>query len=72
MRNQFAYAKTKAQTSAFVFATQIVQFLFFLNPKIQESCLLLRLYRSVVSDLVGTPNCWFSHAKAQILRFPCG
>ena len=47
---QSAYAKTKAQTSfvvtaklisAFVFATQIVQSLFFLNPKSQASGLLL-------------------------------
>ena len=52
----FAYAKTKAQISfadtaklisAFVFATQIVQFLFFLNPKFQASSLLLTLYRPV-------------------------
>ena len=47
----FAYAKTKAQTSfavtaklisAFVFATRIVQFLFFLNPKFQASSPLYR------------------------------
>ena len=50
---QSAYAKTKAQTSfvvtsftaklisAFVFATQIVQCLFFLNPKSQASSLPL-------------------------------
>ena len=46
----FAHAKTKAQISfavtsklisAFVFATQIVQFLFFLYPKFQPSSLLL-------------------------------
>ena len=23
-----------------------------------------------VSDLVGTPNCWFSHAQAQIILQP--
>ena len=23
-----------------------------------------------MSDLVGTPNCWFSHAQAQILAQP--
>ena len=49
----FAYAKTKAQisfavtaklTSAFVFATWIVQFLFFLKPKFQSSSLFLKLY----------------------------
>ena len=33
--------------SAFVFATRIVQFLFFLNPKFQASSLLLRLYSPV-------------------------
>ena len=30
----FSYAKIKAQISAFVFATRIVQFLLFLNPKV--------------------------------------
>ena len=52
----FAYAKTKqliscavtAQLiSAFVFATRIVQFLFFLNPKIEASYHVLWLYRPV-------------------------
>ena len=52
----FAYAKTKAQISfavtaklisAFVFATRIVQFLFYLNPKFQASSSFLSLYRSV-------------------------
>ena len=40
----FAYGKL---ISAFVFATRVVQFLFFLNPKFQASNLLLRLYRPV-------------------------
>ena len=45
----FAYAKTKTQTSfakltsAFVFATRIVQSLYFLNPKFQASSHLLCL-----------------------------
>ena len=52
----FAYAKTKAQISfavtaklisAFVFATRIVQFLFYLNPKLQASSSFLSLYRPV-------------------------
>ena len=51
-----SYAKTKTQIScavtaqlisAFVFAMQIVQYLFFLNPKFQASSHLLRLYRLV-------------------------
>ena len=52
----FAYAKTKTQISfavtaklinAFVFATRIVQSLYFLNPKFQASSHLLWLYRPV-------------------------
>ena len=52
----FANAKTKTQISfaitvklisAFVFATQIVQSLYFLNPKFQASSYLLWLYSPV-------------------------
>ena len=52
----FVYAKTKAQISfavtaklisAFVFATRIVQFLFYLNPKLQASSSFLSLYRPI-------------------------
>ena len=52
----FAYAKTKTQISfavtaklisAFVFATWLVQFLYFLNTKIQASSHLLWLYSPV-------------------------
>ena len=52
----FAYAKTKAQISfavtaklisAFVFATRIQQFLFYLNLKFQASSSFLSLYRPV-------------------------
>ena len=52
----FAYAKTKVHIgyavtaqliSAIVFATRIVQSLFFLNPKFKVSSLFLCLYRSV-------------------------
>ena len=52
----FAYAKAKAQISfavtaklisAFVFATRIVLFLFYLNPKFQASSSFLSLYRPV-------------------------
>ena len=52
----FAYAKTKTQISyavtaqlisAFVFATQIAQSLFFLNPKFQASSHFLWLYSPV-------------------------
>ena len=52
----FAYAKTKMQISfavtvklisAFVFATQIVQSLYYLNPKFQASSHLMWLYSVV-------------------------
>ena len=52
----FAYAKTKTQITfavtaklicVFVFATQIVQSLYFLNPKFQASSYLLWLYSPV-------------------------
>ena len=53
--------------SAFVFATRIVQFLFFLNPKFQASSLLLCLCRPVCVRPVRKPHCWFSHEAAQIV-----
>ena len=43
----FAYAKTKTQISAFVFAIRIVQSLYYLNPKFQASSHLLWLYSLV-------------------------
>ena len=45
----------------FVFATWIVQFLFYLNPKFQASSHLLWLYSPVC---VGNPEDRFSHNKA--------
>ena len=71
---QSAYAKTKAQISfavtakmisAFVFATRIVQFLYFLNPKVPFSSHLLCLYSPVSVGPVRKPQCWFSHEAAQ-------
>ena len=54
--------------SAFVFATPIVHFLFFLNPKFQASCHFLCLYSSVCVRPVGRPHCCFSHEAVQILH----
>ena len=51
---------------AFVFATQIVQFLFYLNPKFQDSSSFLCLYRSVCVGPVRKPHCWFSHEAAHL------
>ena len=53
---------------AFVFATRMVQFLFYLNPKFQASSSFLYLYRSVCVGPVRKPHCWFSHEAAQILK----
>ena len=72
----FAYAKTKTQISfavtgklisVFVFATQIVQFLCFLNPKFQVSSHLQWLYSRFVWDLVGNPEDRFSDVAAHII-----
>ena len=71
MRNQrFAYAKTKRQISfvvtaklisAFVFATQIVQSLYFLlNLKFQASSHLLLLYSPVCVGPGRKPEVGFS------------
>ena len=51
----------------FVFATRIVQFLFYLTPKFQASSLLLCLYRPVCVGPVRKPHCWFSHEAARLL-----
>ena len=52
--------------SAFVFATRIVHFLFFLNPKFQAPSLLLCLYSLICVRPVRKPHCWFSHEAAQM------
>ena len=76
MRNQlFANAKTKTQIncavtgqliSAFVFATRIVQSLFYLNLKFQASNHLLWLYSLVCVGPGRKPESWFSHDTAHI------
>ena len=52
---------------AFVFATRIVQFLFYLNPKFQASSSFLCLCRPVCVGPVRKPHCWFSHEAALLL-----
>ena len=46
-KTQISCAVTAQLISAFVFATRIVQSLFFLNPNFQASSYLLWLYRPV-------------------------
>ena len=48
------------------FATRIVQFLYFLNPKFPVSSYLLCLYRPVCVGPVRKPHCWFSHEAAHL------
>ena len=53
--------------SAFVFATRIVQFLFYLNPKFQAPSFVLCLYRLVCVGPVRKQHSWFSHEAAQMV-----
>ena len=55
-----------ALISAFVFATRIVKFLFFLTFMVQASSYLLCLYSSVSVGPVQKPHCWFFHEAAHI------
>ena len=48
------------------FATRIVQFLVYLNPKFQASSSSLCLNRPVCVRPVRKPHCWFSHEAAQM------
>ena len=59
------YAVTAKLISAFVFATRIVQVLFYLHPKFQASIRLLLLYSLVCVGPGQNPNCWFSHAPRE-------
>ena len=54
------------ENSAFVFATRIVQFLFYLNPKFQASSSFLCSYKPVCVGPGRKPHCWFSHEAAQM------
>ena len=60
--------RTAKLISVFVFATQIVQSLYFLNPKFQASSHLLLLYSLVCVGPGWKPERWFSHHEAQIFR----
>ena len=53
--------------SVFVFATWIVQYLFFLHTKFQASSHLQWLCCLVCVRPVQNPHCWFSHVAAQLL-----
>ena len=63
-----SFAVTAKLISAFVFATRIVQFLFYLNPKFQASSSFLCLYR-FVSDLFGNHIVGFSTRRLILFIF---
>ena len=50
---------------AFVFATRIVQFLFYLNLKFQASSSFL-CFSVLCVGPVRKPHCWFSHEAAHL------
>ena len=52
---------------AFVFATRIVQFLFYLNPKFQASSSILCLYRPVCVGPGRKPHCCFSTRRLKLM-----
>ena len=76
---QSAYAKTKTQISfavtvklisTFVFATWIVQYLYFINTKFLAFSHLQWLYSLVCVRGPGqNPHCWFSHVAAHMFSY---
>ena len=65
-KTQIRFTVTVKLISVFVFATWIVNFLFFLNPKFRASSSFLCLYRSVCVRPGRKPQCWFSHEAAHL------
>ena len=72
---QFAYAKTRVQISfavtaklisTFVFATRIVQSLYFPNKKFHASSCLLLPCSPICVRPSRKPHCWFSHEAAHL------
>ena len=59
------FAVSAKLISAFIFATRIVQSLYFL--KLKPLIILCGSTTWFVSDLVGNPECWFSHNKALLI-----
>ena len=68
MRKQthISFAETANLISAFVFASQIVQSIYFLNPKFQASNHFLQLYSLVCVRPGRKPQRRFSHNEAEV------
>ena len=77
----FAYAKTKMQIScavtaqpisAFVFVTRIVQFLFYLNPKFQDSSFFsVTVQTSLCQTRLETPKTVFLASRVLKQKLCC-
>ena len=67
---QISFAVTAKLISAFVFATRMVQFFYFLNANSQPLTIFCD-YCQVCVGPVQNPNCSFSHAQAQLLICGC-
>ena len=67
---QISFAVTAQLISAFLFATQIVQFPNSLKLKFQASSYLLWLNSPNLSDLVGNPEDRFFHNEAHLTLYP--
>ena len=63
-QTQISFAVTVKLISAYVFATRIVQFVYFMKSKFPVSNDLLCMYSSVCDEPVRKPHCWFSHEAA--------
>ena len=59
-------ADTAKLISVFVFATQIVQSLYFLNTNFKPLAIFCGCTAQFVSELVGNPEDRFSHNEAQL------
>ena len=64
--------KQRRRISAFVFATLIVQSLYFLNSKFQASSYILWLYSPVCVRPGRKLERWFSHDAALLLSVSAG
>ena len=62
-------SRSASLSYAFIFATRMVQFLYFLKSKFPAPSHLLCLYSSVCVGAVWKPHCWFSRVAAHLSSF---
>ena len=67
IKAQISCAVTAQLISAFVFATSIESYLFFINPKFQAFTHLLSLYSSICVELIENPEDRFSRDATHVL-----